>query len=119
MEVFMARMSKAQAACLLLTGATIGAAVGLLYAPKSGAQTRRDIRKFSKRTVERLDDLQDDIRDQVTDWVEDVSCTVKDGLSAGKKLSTHGYEQVLQVFDNAKKYVEDGKTRLERMIHTA
>jgi gas vesicle protein len=115
----MAGFSKSQAAGFLITGAVIGAAVALLYAPKNGAQTRRDLRKFTKRAVNRLDDLQDDIRDQVTDWVEDVNCVVKDGLDAGKKLSTEGYEHVMEVFDNAKKAVEDGKTRLGRIIKTA
>ena len=115
----MARMSKAKGAGLLWTGAAIGAAVALLYAPKTGAQTRRDLRKYSKRTVNRLDDLQNDIRDQVTDWVEDVSCAVKDGINSGKKLSAHGYDQVMSVFENARQVVEDGKTRLERMIKTA
>ena len=115
----MARLSKSEAAGFLFTGAIVGAAVALLYAPKTGAQARRDIRKFSKRTVDRLDDLQDDIRNQVTGWVDDISCTVKDGLTAGKKFSTESYEQVMDVFDGAKKVVEDGKNRLQKMIKTA
>jgi gas vesicle protein len=115
----MARFSKAQAAGLFVTGVAAGAALALLYAPKTGAQTRRDLRKFSKRTLNRLDNLQDDIRDQVTDWVDDVSSTIRDGITTGKKLSSHGYDQVMEVFDNAKKSVEEGKTRLQRMIQTA
>ena len=79
----MARFSKSQAAGLFMTGAIVGAAVALLYAPKTGAQTRKDIRKFSQRTVSRLDDLQG------------------------------------EVFDTAKKYVEDGKNRFQKMIKTA
>ena len=112
-------MSIKQATGFVFAGAVVGAAVALLYAPQSGARTGKDIKKFSRKTVARLDDLQGNIRDQVTDWVDDVSGTVKDGLNAGKKLSVHGYEQVMGVFDNAKKYVEDGKTRLQRMIQTA
>ena len=115
----MARFTKSQVAGLFITGAVVGAAVALLYAPKTGAQVRRDIRKFSKRTINRLDDLQDEMRDQVSGWVEDVSSAVRDGLSAGKKFSSNSYEQVMEVFDNAKKYVEDGKNRLNRMIQTA
>ena len=93
----MTRISKSQAAGLLITGAVVGAAVALLYAPKSGAQTRKDIRKFSQKAVNRLDDLQDGIRERVSGWVGDVS----------------------DVFGNAKKYVEDGKNRLHRMIQSA
>jgi gas vesicle protein len=54
----MRRFSKTQVAGLFLTGATVGAAVALLFAPKAGAQTRKDLRRFSKRTVNQLDDLQ-------------------------------------------------------------
>jgi len=115
----MARLSKSEVAGFFLTGAVAGAAIGLLYAPKTGARTRRDIRKHSKRTVERLDDLQENIRDQVTTWVDDISCTVKDGLNTGKKFGTESYGQVMEVFDNAKKTVEDGKNRLQRLINTA
>src|SRR5437870_2633727 len=104
----MARFSGTQAAGYLLTGAAIGAAIALLYAPKTGVQARRDIRKFSKKTIDRLDDFQDEVREQVTDWVD-----------VGKKFSTESYEQVMEVFDNAKKVVEDGKTKLQRMIKTA
>jgi len=114
----MARLSKSEVAGCFLTGAVVGAAIGLLYAPKTGAQTRRDIRKYSKRTVEGLDDLQDNIRDQVTTWVDDISCTVKDGLNAGRKFGTESYGQIMEGFDNAKKAVEDGKNRLQRVIKT-
>jgi len=90
-------VSKTQVAGLFLTGAAVGAAVALVLAPKTGAQTRREIRKFSKKTKDQIDNLQSDIRDEVTER----------------------YEQVLEVFDNVKEFMEDGKTRLQKMITTA
>jgi gas vesicle protein len=89
--------SKTEALGFFVTGAAVGAAVGLILAPKSGAQTRKDIRRISKKAVNRLDDLQCDVREQFSE----------------------GYEQVLDVFDNVKEYVEDGKTKLQRIIRTA
>jgi len=89
--------SKSQVAGFFFTGAAVGAAVALLFAPKSGVQTRRDIRKFSRKTVDQLDDLQCDLREQFSE----------------------GYEQVKEALDNVKEYVEDGKTRLRKMIKTA
>jgi gas vesicle protein len=93
----MARFTKSQVAGFFLTGAAVGAAVALVLAPKSGAQTRRDIRRFSKKTMDQIDDLQCDVRDQISE----------------------GYDHVMEVFDNVKDYVEDGKTRLNKMITTA
>ena len=114
----MERFTKLEVSGFFLAGAFVGAAIALLYAPKTGAQTRRDIRKYSKRAVERLDDLQDNVRDQVTTWGDDISRTVKDGLNAGRKFGTESYGQIMEGFDNAKKAVEDGKNRLQRVIKT-
>jgi gas vesicle protein len=80
----------------LMTGAAVGAVAALIFAPKSGAQTRKDIRRFSKKTANQLGDLQQDVRDQVSG----------------------GYEQVMEVVDNVKEYVEDGKRRLQKVIKT-
>jgi gas vesicle protein len=93
----MSGYNKTQMAGFFLTGAAIGAAVALVLAPKSGAHTRRDIRRFSKKAMNQFDGLQSDIRNQVSE----------------------GYEQVLTVFDNVKEYVEDGKNRLQKIITTA
>ena len=89
--------SKSDVLGFFIAGAAVGAAVGLILAPKSGEQTRKDIRRFSKKAVNRLDDLQSDVRDQIED----------------------GYEQVMEVFDNVKEYVEDGRNKLQKMIRTA
>jgi len=93
----MAHSSRKQLVGFLVTGAAVGAAVALLYAPKSGAQTRRDIRKFSKKTVDQSDDLQNGLRDQISE----------------------GYDHVMEVIDNVKDYVEDGKNKLQKLIRTA
>jgi len=80
----------------LIAGAAVGAAVTLLFAPKSGAQTRKDIRRFSKKTAKHIDDLRQDVQDQVSG----------------------GYEQAMEVIDNVKEYVKDGKSGLHKLIKT-
>jgi len=97
MEVNMRGFSKTDAVGFLIAGAAVGAVVALMIAPKSGAQTRKDLRRFSKKAVNQLDDLQSDLREQIAD----------------------GYEQVIEVFDNVKEYVEDGKNKLQKIIRTA
>ena len=62
---------------LFITGAAIGAAAALLLAPKTGAQTRKDIRRFSKKAADQLDDLQSDIREQLTDGYQQVKRILK------------------------------------------
>lgn len=115
----MAQINMKQAAGILFAGAIVGSAIALLYAPQSGIRTKKDIKKFARKTVYRLDDLQEDISDQVGNWVEDMAEVVKDGVDRGKKLSAEGYERVVQGFDNVKKCVEDGRSRFEQLIKTA
>jgi len=95
MEVKMSS-SKTQLAGFLIAGAAVGACVTLMFAPKSGAQTRKDIRKFSKKTVNQLDELQQDVRDQVSG----------------------GIGGVMGVIDNVKEYVKDGKSGLHKLTKT-
>ena len=61
----MGRISAKHVTGFFLAGAAIGAAAALLYAPKSGVQTRKDILKFSKKAVDRYGDLQDDVRERL------------------------------------------------------
>ena len=115
----MAQINMKQSAGFLFAGAIVGSAIALLYAPQSGVRTRKNIKKLARETVDRLDDLQGDIRDQVSNWVNDMAEVVKDAVDRGKKLGAEGYDHVLQGFDNAKKYVQDGRSRLEQLIKTA
>ena len=115
----MAQINMKQAAGFLFAGAIVGSAIALLYAPQSGRRTKKDMMRFARKTVDRLDDLQEDIRDQVSNRVNDMAEVVKDAVDRGKKLGAEGYDHVLQGFDNAKKYVQDGRSRLEQLIKTA
>jgi gas vesicle protein len=76
-------MKTSKTAGYLIAGVAFGAFVTLLFAPKSGAQTRKDIRKLSKKTVNQLDELQKDVRDQVSGGIGGLmelwNAHVKDG----------------------------------------
>ena len=110
--------NKAETIGLFITGALLGLTVGLLYAPESGVRTRKRIRKHARRGIEQLEDFQEDIRLQVDDWVEDVVDTLDEGLQRGRKLTLAGKEKALGIFDTAKHSVEDGRTRIDRMLRS-
>ena len=109
---------KAEVIGLFITGALLGVTAGFLYAPQSGARTRKQMQKRARRSLEHLDDLQEDIRSQVNDWVEEVSDAVDERLHEGRRMTLAGQEKVLGVFDNAKHYVDEGRKGIERLIGT-
>ena len=45
---------------IVCAGAGIGAAAALLYAPQTGRRTRRDLRNFGTRPIDRVRDLGED-----------------------------------------------------------
>ena len=63
----------------LITGATIGAGLGLLFAPKSGKETREDISKKLKEIVEHTKDINiKDVQDKITKKVVEIETELKD-----------------------------------------
>ena len=82
----MAQMNMKRATLFLFAGALAGAAIALLYAPKSGVQTKKDIKKFARKTGDRLDDLQEGIRDSVVKSAAGITEAVKGGRTRIEKL---------------------------------
>jgi len=54
----------------LITGAIVGAGVGLLYAPQSGKKTRHQIKEKASDAKDKLSSEYDKISDQVSDFAE-------------------------------------------------
>lgn len=80
----------------LIFGAVIGATAGILLAPKSGAETREDIKKFSL-------DLQDKAYDLYTSSRKEVEKRVRDLKAAGKRIDIDAYKKLVsKVVDELK-----------------
>ncbi|MDR1086686.1 MAG: YtxH domain-containing protein [Endomicrobium sp.] len=70
-------------------GGLIGAAIGILYAPKPGKETRRDIKRFSEDVADKVKDLGDDLTDK------------------GRKVYEEGKDKISEVFEAGKKAFEN------------
>lgn len=60
----------AKAAALIAGGAVIGAGLGLLLAPQSGAETRRQIRHYAKKAQVQATRLSREVKTGVTRAIE-------------------------------------------------
>jgi gas vesicle protein len=76
-------------------GGLIGAALGILYAPKSGKETRRNIKKFGADVVDTVSDLSGDL------------------TKTGRKVYEEGKERVLSGKDKISEAFEAGKKAFE------
>ena len=65
----------AKVAALVAGGAVIGAGIGLLFAPQTGAETRRDVGRYANKT-----------RLQATRWSRTVQSGVKEVMDRSKSL---------------------------------
>jgi len=75
-----------------LSGAALGAVVAILYAPKSGEQTRTAIRGYARRTEEEVLEKAKEIRGDLARTVEDAKrfvreaeATIAAAVAAGKE----------------------------------
>lgn len=66
----------AKAAALIAGGAVIGAGIGLLFAPQTGAETRRDISRYARKA-----------QVQATRWGRTVQSSVKDLMDRSRTLA--------------------------------
>lgn len=83
-----------------LSGLGIGVAAGLLFAPKSGAETRAAVK-------DSLNEGQNYIRQQTSDVKDAITGTIERGKQAARRTT----EGVTQAF-------EDGKTAFQKTVRS-
>lgn len=80
----------------LVFGAVIGAAAGILLAPKSGLETRKDIQKFALDMSEKAEDLYVSSRRKLERKLRELK-------AAGKRIDIDTYKKlVLNIVDEIK-----------------
>lgn len=78
-------MKNSERVIWLAIGAAVGAGIALLYAPKTGKDTRRLIRRKAEDARETIADTSEQIRDKVVETSEQI-------LDAGREVYRKGAE---------------------------
>ncbi|HBB64905.1 MAG: hypothetical protein UR34_C0016G0017 [candidate division WS6 bacterium GW2011_GWC1_33_20] len=93
----------------LVFGAVIGAAAGLMLAPKSGVETREDIKKLSMELTDKGELLYKNAR-------KDVEKKIREIKAAGKRLDFDSYKElVAKVIDELKNDSEVASTTAKKI----
>ena len=87
-------------------GAAIGAGLGLLFAPKSGKETRKELKKSIDELVQKAREIDaDDVKDKILDKVDEIQ----------KELKDLDKEKVLKIAQEKAKQIETKTTELVDM----
>lgn len=79
-----------------LAGLGIGAALGVLYAPKSGKETRDDLARYAQEGSGYVKDRARQYRDQANQWVErgkEVVSTQKEQIRSAVEAGKQAYRE--------------------------
>lgn len=86
-----------------------GAAVGVLFAPKSGQEMRTDI-------SDKVDDLRSRLQKKVQDThiTDDVSSTVRNAIERGRNVASIGRQRINESIEAGKRKFNESLESLDR-----
>jgi gas vesicle protein len=100
----------------LLLGVAIGAGIALLFAPRSGADTRRVIGNQVRRAGERARDAATEVADSVTSQANEVRDRVAQRVGAARAAVRRGQDTVMDAVDAGRYAAGEARSDLERRI---
>jgi len=94
----------------------VGAGLALLFAPKSGRRTRKDIVWFAKSVGTRTDKVVHEFADDFADFADTMGHKATKLLHEGRDMTRKSKEIVLTAFESGQAKLENQKNKLQRMI---
>ena len=100
----------------ILIGGLIGAAIALLYAPKSGRKTRKDIIRVARRAKNSAADLIEDTLDDVNDFINDLKEKASDITYQGMDLTDKAKKEIMATLEQGHKAIEKQKQKFSESL---
>jgi gas vesicle protein len=98
-----------------LIGSAIGAAVALLFAPRSGEETREEIRKFYDRSRSRMGEMQEDVAERIARLVDEIQEKTNELLASGKAMAEERKRVLQEAIAIAKRALDEERALLRRI----
>ena len=112
----MADESKVQGLAWFLAGLGVGALVGILYAPKSGRETRDDIAQGAREGTEYLRAKSRQAAEQMGQIVEKSKEQMGEYVERGREAVDRGRAQWEEFVERGKSLVSDQSTRVSAAV---
>ena len=100
----------------LLIGVLIGAGIALLFAPRSGAETRADIARRARSAGDKVRDVADEVTGQVVDTFEDARARVEEQIDSARSAIESKKRQVSRAMAAGREAAAQARGDLERRL---
>ncbi len=94
-------------------GALLGAAVALLFAPKSGRETRRELTDGMHRMRDQAEDKVREVQHVVADTVQDVRRQFEEGVDSARRAMESGREAARASRDEMERHVRESSAAFQ------
>ena len=100
----------------LLLGVLIGAGVALLFAPKSGPETRREIKRRAREATDRVKDAAEEVTGQVVDTFEGARAKVEEQIESARSAIVAKKRQVSRAMEAGRDAAHQARGDIERRL---
>jgi gas vesicle protein len=100
----------------LLLGVLIGAGVALLFAPRSGEDTRTEIKRRARKAGDTVRGVAEGVTDQVADTFESARTRVEQQIDSARSALELKKQQVTRAMDAGREAAQQARGDLERRL---
>lgn len=99
-----------------VAGLAIGAGLALLFAPKTGEETRADLKRRARRVGDQAQDFVSEVTETVEQRVHDARASVEDRIGAARDAMELRRRQVTRAVDAGRSAAQQARVELEQRI---
>jgi gas vesicle protein len=99
-----------------IAGLAIGAGLALLFAPRSGEETRRDLERRAKKIGNQAQDLVSEVTESVTEKFQEAKAGVETRIDSARSAVELKRRQVTNAVDAGRAAAQQARVELEQRI---
>ena len=99
-----------------IIGLAVGAGLALLFAPRSGAETRRDLQRKARQVGDQAQDLVSELTESVGNTFQSAKDKVEDRIDAARNAVELKRRQVSNAVDAGRAAAQQAREELEQRI---
>ncbi len=99
-----------------MMGIALGAGLALLFAPRSGVATRRELQRSARKVGSQAQELVSEVTDSVSQRLQGVRASVEDSIDSTRQAVDFKRRQVSNAVDAGRAAAQQARVELEQRI---